>query len=352
MKSKTWNIIVLVGMICTLGFFAGVTILVDPLFHYHAPLDSLAYPIDDERYQNDGIVRHFDYDAVIAGSSMCENFSSTEFDNLWGTKCVKVPLSGGTYREADLLVRRALETHPGVRYVLRSLDYSSLLLDKYELFNADIQPSYLYDNNPLNDVEYLFNKEIFITKVYEVLNYTRHGGRTTTFDDYANWNSTAVFGAEEVLSYYDWTHTVAPEQVISEEEINRVHENIYQNVVETANNYPDVTFYYFFTPYSIAYWAMLNERGQINWRIDAEKYAIEDMLECPNIKLYSFCTDYATVCELGNYKDLAHFDEEINHAILHRIRNDEYLLTKDNYEQYIDEIREFYNSYDYESLTR
>ena len=57
--------------------------IVDPYFHYHKPLAGLEYAIYDERYQNDGIVKHFDYDAILTGTSMTENFKTSEFDALF-----------------------------------------------------------------------------------------------------------------------------------------------------------------------------------------------------------------------------------------------------------------------------
>ena len=87
MKSQTWNKIVIMGTLAVLAVCAAATIYIDPFFHYHAPLQEYQYPINEERYQNDGIVKHFEYDALITGSSMCENFKTTEFDEA-SSECV------------------------------------------------------------------------------------------------------------------------------------------------------------------------------------------------------------------------------------------------------------------------
>ena len=39
----------------------------DPYFHYHGPFSSFSYRLYEERYINDGISRHFNYDAIITG---------------------------------------------------------------------------------------------------------------------------------------------------------------------------------------------------------------------------------------------------------------------------------------------
>ena len=72
------------------------------------------------------------------------------------------------------------------------------------------------------------------------------------------------------------------------------------------------------------------------------------MLECKNIKLYSFNNHWDITTNLDNYKDMLHYGEWINAEILHMIHDDIGLLTKDNYEEYIEKEREFYSNYSYE----
>ena len=65
--NKKWGIALLVLTGICLAVVAAVIGVIDPFFHYHKPLEGLSYPLNNERYQNDGIVKHFDYDAVITG---------------------------------------------------------------------------------------------------------------------------------------------------------------------------------------------------------------------------------------------------------------------------------------------
>ncbi len=350
MNSKIWNRIVLLGMLLLLGACAAITVVIDPFFQYHGPLATLGYPLEDERYQNDGIIEFFDYDAIITGSSMCENFSTTQFDSIWGTKSIKVAFAGGSYKEIDENLNKALRLNDNVKYVLRSIDYSSMMSDKDDMLSIGApRPTYLYDNNIFNDVSYLFNKEVLLDTDATVVGYTLGGGKTTSFDQYANWSDDFEYGREAIL--YDYERPArCEEQPLNGMQLKTMRDNISQNIIATVNEYPDVTFYLFFTPYSIMYWDMIYQNGTLNARIEAEKCAIEMLLECPNVKLYSFCTNFEMVCDLNNYKDQAHFGEWINSKILSWMSVDDYLLTKDNYEAYIDSIRDFYTSYDYDSL--
>ena len=347
---KVWTISTLVLIMAFLISIALIIIYIDPFFHYHAPREEFAYLINHQRYQNDGIVRIFEYDGIITGSSMTENFKASEADRLFNAKFVKVPFQGGPYKEVNDNLKRAYSSGKNIKYVIRALDEKKLMYDKD--FQVEISDSfYIRNDNLFDDINYVLNKDVLLNNVWwGVITYTINGNKTTSFDEYANWNSTVKFGADIVLESYALTPKSEEIQVLSDETMQIIIENVKQNVTGLADEHPETTFYYFFPPYSICEWDIVNNNGQTNLLIDAEKLAIEEILKHPNIKLYSFNNNFELVCNLDNYKDTYHYGEWINSWMLEKMYNEEYLLTEDNYQQYIDDIRKFYNSYDYDSL--
>lgn len=338
-----------------LSCFAAITIYIDPLFHYHAPLKKYQYPLNSEQYQNDGITRHFSYDSIITGSSMTENFKVSEANALFDADFIKVPYAGESYKRMNDNLRRAYDAGKNIRNVIWGLDYTRLIMDKDSYIPPDSNyfadwPTYLYNNNPFDDVNYLFNKSLFFERVMYIPDYTKAGGKTTSFDEYMNWNDLFVFSREAILLTYNLGPKAEKIRKLTEEERTMVQENIRQNVVSLAMEHPETTFYIFFPPYSICYWDELHNNGEVDWRIDAEEAAIAEMVNIPNIRLYSFCNYFEMVCHLSNYKDQAHYGEWINSYMLEWMRKGEYLLTADNYKNYINTIRQFYNTYDYDSL--
>lgn len=347
---KRWTIGVLTLTLCGLIILGGLTVYVDPCFHYHKPIENMAYQLKlkEERYINDGIARNFEYTGIISGTSMVENFRTSEFNELFSCKSIKVPFSGGKYKLVSDTIKRGLENNPDVRIVLRSLDYSTMLeTDKGVSAN---DPGYLMNNNPFDDVNYVFNKDILFDMTLETIRYTREGMQTTSFDAYANWDAMYAFGKDAVLSTYVRGNKAEQERMLTAEERDAVIQNVRENVVQLAEEYPNTFFYVFFTPYSICYWDTLNQAGEVNWHIELERCAIEEMLSVPNIKIFSFSNNFDLTCNLDNYKDQAHYSEEINSAMLNWMLKDEYLLTTENYEAYLSEIREFYTSYDYDTI--
>lgn len=342
---KRWCILFIISFLILLLAGGGLIIVIDPYFHYHKPLSQLAYKIYDERYQNDGILKHFDYNAIITGTSMTENFKTSEFDELFDVKSVKVPFSGASYREINENLERAVCATPDIKYIIRGLDYDSFFKEA-DLMRYDSYPDYLYDDNPLNDVKYFLNKTILFEAAYNnVIVYTQEGGVTTSFDDYANWNSLVEFGKVKVLEQYTRKDKVEKSQIIH---LNP--DNIKQNVIALAKENTQIQFYCFFTPYSIIYWDRLNQGGLLENQLIMEKEAIELLLPYENIHLFSFFDAFDIITNLDNYKDPGHYSEDINSYILKCMSEGKHELTEENYEKYCKKVWEFYTTYDYDEL--
>ena len=350
---KKWAVTVLVLLCTVLALIAAVVIYVDPFFHFHGTLPQFQYLISQERYQNDGILRHFDYDAIITGSSMTECFKTSEFDELFGTHSVKVPLSGGSYREIGDVVRAAEKHNDHVKLVLRCLDYLRILDNKDSGMYADyLYPTYLYDDNVFNDVNYVFNKDVLITNVTDVFVQTLSGKKTTTFDEYSNWTARFTFGKETLDSKYSPSSIFSPGYyaVMTVEDYHNILENVTLNVTDIADANPDTEFLLFFPPYSIYYFDELYRKQILDRHFVAEKYVIELLLEHENIHLYSFFLKDDVICNLDNYQDNTHYHESINSEILRWIKAGDGELTKENYEAYCEAEQAFFLNYDYDAL--
>lgn len=349
MSEKVWVKLVLFGTMAILGIAAAFTIVIDPFFHFHAPLESLEYPIHTERYQNDGIMKHFEYDALLTGTSMSQNFKTSEFDALFGTHSIKVPFAAGRYKEVGESIERAIEANPDLKIVLRGMDYYFLAEDK-DTAAYETYPEYLYDKKPFNDVYYILNKEVLIYHTLTVLDYTRAGNLTTTFDAYGNWNADYTFGKEAIFQSFVRSPQNGEELELTDEERVMIEENIGQNIVDVAQRHPEVTFYVYIPPYSILYWDSICRQGKLEWHIQAEQTAIEKLLECGNVRLFSFTDKFDVITNLDNYKDDIHYSQDISSALLQWMADENGLLTKENYKEYLERIKEFYKDYDYDSL--
>ena len=347
-NSKKWFYKCIITLAALLGLTALAVIIVDPYFHYHAPFSFLSYQLYDERYTNDGISRHFDFDALITGTSMAQNFKPSEMDALFGTNSVKEAFSGAGYQEIAENLDRALTRNKKVSTVLWTLDYNGLLRD-YNWAQYEEYPTYLYDDNPFNDVSYLFNKSVFYHNVLSNVAHTLSGAPSTTMDEYSSFYEPT--GLEQILLSYDRNNVNKNVTTsYSRQDEQAVAKTITANVTSLVNKYPDVTFYIFYSPYSICYWDSLAIKNTIYRQTSAEQTATELLLACPNVRLYNFFDQYDVICNPDFYSDSGHYSAEINSRILTWISEGTGQLTRENYLEKLAQEREFYSSYDYERL--
>ena len=346
MKHKTFAITTFIFMIAFVGGFVFLTYYVDPFFHYHAPTDGLEYPLWTERYQNDGIARHFEYDTIVTGTSMTENFDTDKFDELFGTKSVKLPLSGASYREINDQLVRAYTYNDNITTVFRCLDLSDMASDKDSL-NYDEYPDYLYDNDIFNDVSYVLNKEIFYDYTTYVFQFMSEGGKTTPMKTYKVWSYTKT--AKELVENYEKKTCESITTGLSEEEVDLLYGNLYQNVIATVEAHPETHFIFYFPPYSILWWYDQVGSGNYAKAVETQKRAIDLLLEYDNVELYSFFDDYVFVGTLGYYVDSVHYNYEYSNQILDKIAAGTGRITKENEETYLESLT-FYNIFDYDSF--
>lgn len=347
--------IFLVQVAVTLFVLSLLVTFVDPFFHYRKPNKSLFYVLEPgkERYQNDGIIRNFDYDTIILGTSMTENFRASECESIFGSKAIKVPFSGATYKEINDNIATAYRTGHKVKIVIRSLDWNQHLVEYKDALRNDLgsYPLYLYNDDFKDDLAYMLNKGAIRISAKIIKNsLMKHKQGITSFDEYANWNSLFKFGPKDVLKDRKEFSNYKEIKIFDLKNQEILRENVEQNVISLARQHPETTFYYFFPPYSIAYWGELKEKGEIDYTLAAEKLAIEMILTCPNIKLYSFNLKTDIITNLNNYKDTIHYGEWINSDILKWMKTEDGLLTKENYLEYLQTERAFYSQYDYNSL--
>lgn len=345
---KKWFVTCMSALLGTILLMLLVFWIFDPYFHFHKPFPFVSYRMYDERYTNDGISRHFDYDAVITGTSMAQNFKTSEADVLFGVNAVKETFSGAGYKELSQNLERALQRNDRLRTVIWTMDSNSLIRDKdYDQYEG--YPTYLYDDNPWNDVSYVFNKNVWYHGVLPNLIMTLRGEPSTTFDEYSSWEKET--GYEYVMQSYDrWEQKAETAPGLTEADVEMVTANIQQNFVDLVNRYPDTTFYIFYTPYSICWWDFMNQEGMINYYFEAELIATKLLLECPNVRLYNFNDKYDIITNLDNYRDKEHYGAHVNSMILRWISEGDGLVTKDNYLELFEKEKEYYLNYDYESI--
>ena len=349
MTGKKMCIIVLCITLALLLIMGGLTIFMDPFFHFHAPWDWQNYRLYKQRYQNDGICRHFEYDAILIGTSMIENSKTSECDACFDINTIKIPYPGASYKELNTALVRALEYNPDVTTVFRCVDLNRLLTDK-DYMRHSSYPDYLYDDNLINDINYLFNKDIFVTDVMTSIGYHFEADEPFTFDLYANWNDEFTYGKESILKSHYRPKATGEIRDLTEEDIQTVRDTITQNITDVISANPQITFYLFIPPYSVVYWDTLNQTGDIQRTIDGLGVAIEMLLQYENVHLYSFLDAFEITSDLELYHDSVHYNENINSKMMEWIYSGDHEVTPENYKAHLQALADYYLAYPYETI--
>lgn len=357
MTAKRWFFTWLTVVLVLLLLLAGWTFAIDPYFHYHAPwTEHFSYSLYNQRSQNDGIARHLDFDSIITGTSMTENFKTSEMDRLFGTHAAKLPFSGASYKEINQALEQAFAHHPNLKLVIRCLDRTRFL-DKADAMRTDLGtfPTYLYDSNPLNDGPYLWNRDLFFSRLVPMTLQRGEENQTPgleKWDSYSRWQNAYTFGRHSVLNAPLVNHPLPPEKPLTEQEKQNIRENIEANVLQLAQAHPDTQFLLFFPPYSAAWWLEQRDQGLLEQTLEAESYILSLLLTQPNIQVFAFDTRTDLTTDLNHYKDTTHYAEWINSLILHWMKQGTSRLTAASAEEHINKLRSFYQNLDAQTLNQ
>jgi hypothetical protein len=231
------------------------------------------------------------------------------------------------------------------------------LFDQWDHMRDELgtYPTYLYDDNPFNDIEYIFNKDVIFGRAYVMENDRHNDGfepGITSFDEYSRWQEGSIFGLNAVcpngLSVAE--NVVEEKYTLTEDEKTRIKENVERNITSAADKYPNVDFYCFYSPYSMAWWCGLYNSGQISKQIEAERYFTELILPHKNIHLFSFNNMIDITSDLNNYKDTTHYASWVSDQLVEWMHDGKYQLTSDNVDEYLEDEYLLHASFDYSSI--
>ena len=295
---------------CLLILCALTVLLLDPAFQYHLQFPGIEATYTNERYQNAGLIKHEDYDSICIGSSVTSNFRASWFNERFGGKTLKVSYPGGTFSDFDLALETAYATHD-IRQVYWSLDPRLLSADPK---NSHEMPTYLYDFNPLNDVQYLLNKDILLEScaASAIASLTR---THTDLDEAFVWETPNTrYGLDVAIASYR-----RPKDIGFQYDRQLYNKPLRANleiIDKWVNKHPETTFYLYFPPYSTLYFDTIKRQGQI----DAMMFLLYDTAnrykDRENVRFYSFIDQNAITTNYDNYTDMVHYRSEVNRYIV------------------------------------
>ena len=349
MKSTKWIKIFFGLSLIGVLFIGGVNYIVDPFQQYRV---KTFYPISftNQRYQNAGLSKNFEYDSLILGTSMTENFIIDEIEKkLDFNKLIKLSISGGSAKEQSTTLKTAIENNDNLKNVLWGLDIFAFIGDTDMLrFGVNSFPFYLYDNDIINDYKYLFSINTLKESSKAILRpYLKRDEFVYDYNKMYQWQHKVEkeFSIENIIKSWNYRNNFISHEK-NKQTFFYLKNSFDTNFLTTIKNNSQIKFKIFFPPYSILTFKTFEERKQINDVLEFKRYIYNNLLVLNNVEIYDFQSEKNITHNLGNYKDLSHYHQKINTLMIEQIKEKNYLVTKDNIDEHLENLRKQINDYD------
>lgn len=344
MSGKIFVRLTLIFTAALLAVFAAVNVLVDPLFQYHKPWFGLEPVVTNERYQNAGVIKYFDFDNAILGTSLSENFTISEVNKTFGGDSVKLTMYGSSIYNMTYQMELMKKRQMLPKVIM--CDMSPILFEAPNDKLKNPLPVFLYNNNPLDDVEYVWNFSVLNDFTYQaVMLNVNHS--IPDYDTVFVSEESHSSGKDKVLSRYS-RPDISTEPVDTEAYLSLEKKNL-ALFTQYFDAMPECEFVFFMAPFSMLYW---DEQTRLN-RVPTLKAAYDEacktLTSYDNVKLYMWTDDemLGIMSDLDNYVDAHHYNGQVSSGILARIKAGQGLLTEKNYREELDNLFQYVEEFDY-----
>lgn len=340
--------------------------LYDPLQIYHKPYFREITFFQDSRIQIKGIIKNYDFDSFIWGTSMLENTLAKEAEQKLCGKFANISSGSFTLNERAVILKYMFK-HIQPKHFIFSLDITHLVISHT---NDPKRFAFLYDNNELNDLKMYLNKKTISCalrlstsedcvgkKDLENLiswlwgqdpSYkwkVRFGGikqwlkypyenKGVNFTDF-NGGNLDIKDSVTMKNYLIYN----PKPFIDSIQSNQKY--LEENLLIFVRQNPSVKFSIVIPTYSRLFYR-LNDKIQPKAKVIL-KWLVSQNL--PNMQIYGFDDlDYAD--DIANYKDLTHYNVDMNSMQLDAIANGTHILTPQNIDSYLATMESKIKSYD------
>lgn len=334
-ESGKWLKIFAIGLIVFLLIISAITYIIDPYFQYRVRDNE--YFING-RFVSGGLLKNYEYDTLILGSSMTQNFNMNSFRQRLGAKPLHIGLGGMKSSEMIELVNLAESVGKSNKYYLCMDLYNTTSEEKSELY------TYLLKNDPISKLRYSLSYEawmrfipidlgIGIAKKLGI-SLPQKLTRTMSIDELENWNDDYEFGKDIVLNNFK-NSSFAVSKVDNTDLLNKMksHIDIFLEKLQLKNK--EVNF--FFPPYSALYWLNAQNEGYLESYLGAKRYFVEKATE-NGYNVYDFQGADLTL-NLENYKDTTHYNQDINDWMVNCFAKMEYKVNTNSVGQYEGKLR-------------
>lgn len=377
-KAKFFTMITFTVTLLYFTVLIGHNFILDPWQFCHKPWFRETTFIRNARFQNAGLINNYQFDSIILGTSMAENFSAKEASKLWGTHFINLSVSGSYYSERSLVLKRTL-AKKNIKNIIFTLDFYPYA--GVGTFRRDYpveQFSFLYNQNRFDDMAIYLNWTFFTCwSLKNSCTDLLPGNRRFSLESLYEWGSAPMYmrrfgGLKNWLSEKEDDQMQAAFKLIIDAADKVRNNNIpqfttakktqYQKnlqdsfvyyIAKEAETHQDTQFYLFFPPFSRIRYAVWQQSNPDYFKLYTQyiHFVADTAQQYGNIHVFGFdALDFPD--NIAHYKDTKHFGVEIDSKILHWMKNRQHELTDKNIADYIETITRKARQYDLVRLAR
>jgi hypothetical protein len=304
--------------------------VVDPLQFYRRSyyFENRLYAY--QRYQNPALARSYDYDTVIIGTSMTENFLPVDVERILGFQVLKLSLSAGSAYEQRRTLELAIAAGK-TENVIWGIDFSAFrgAIDRTGAKKAEF-PEYMYNTNILSHLGYLLNDKTTELSITALARLLKNGPARKYIDvsRYSFWYPYAQFGEENMLRrgelFLEANRGMGQEFVLHE-----ILENVRKNLFSVIRKNPHIEFYLFYTPASVLRELFFIDEGVFEMQLEFKREINQEMSAHENVRLFDFQAAEEIVLDFDRYSDYSHYDLATMVYMLQCMAQEKYLVRQD-----------------------
>ncbi len=330
LSAKKWIISLFSAFIAVFLILSLITYIVDPFFQFRTRDNSYVLK---ERYVCEGLIKNYDYDALLIGSSLTQNFDMELYRELLGGKPLHVGVGGLNETELIDLLALSDENEKLNRYYI----CVDLYMYAYDAETESKLPDYLMKDDIISRLKYIMSYEswfrfmpmdiAFLGMKALGVNVPENIAKETSIDNLENWEGDFPYGEKAVLDNFK-SGSFAVSEVDTNDLYNKMKERV--DAFFSSVNFKDGAEYvFFFPPYSSLYWANAQNEGYYDIYLQLKEYYYSKVKERGFI-IFDFQGAEFTK-DLSYYRDTTHFSKEINDLIIKSFADGSYLLTDESF---------------------
>ncbi|WP_104747592.1 hypothetical protein [Helicobacter cetorum] len=310
--------------------------IIDPFEYFRKAKYPIDYTSQDDYLLFNGLIKHYDFENVIAGSSVSMNFSLKDTEKTLNMpKVIKLGMVSSVPIETIPTLSFALQ-HKPIKNILMDL---TLLLngEKYRLPYFMLQKYY----PPINSLLYLFNISVFKKSLYYTFRFIPSIAKIlkpTPFDLMFNiYNNSEIETYDSSHLYHSYkTLTDKVEKFLKDKTLKDPHftnskefdEKWTFQLVSFVKEHPNIHFIFWINPSNILYYKAFPQ-SSIKDILEFDMFVTRKIVAYPNVEIHDLRT-MPLASSIHQYMDTGHFDLKGAHEVLEAIKSKKYLLNKNN----------------------